>query len=336
METQLLDSDQILTASEIIKNGGIVGIPTETVYGLAADAFNVEAVLKIFEAKGRPPDNPLIVHIASMKDLKLIVKEFPENAQKLAKTFWPGPLTLILPKQKSIPDCVSAGLGSVAVRFPSHNLARKIITLVKAPLVAPSANKSGSPSPTSAQHVSSDLGGRIDAVLDGGACALGIESTVIDLTEKIPKVLRPGIISPSELQKCIGEIEIYNFIYDKMVVEEKPKSPGMKYTHYSPRANVVIVKGPQEKYINFVNLNSKKNSIALCFEEDIAFLKIPYISYGKLSDTKTQAKRLFSSLRKADDIGAETVYARHHFVDDISIAIYNRLIRAAGFQTIDL
>jgi len=336
MKTLYLKSNETEKAAKIIKNGGIIAIPTETVYGLAANTFNEEAVRKIFLAKGRPSDNPLIVHIASVMDIYDIVTDFPVKAQKLAKKFWPGPLTIILPKKSVIPDIVTGGINSVAVRFPAHELAQEIIKKSGVPLVAPSANSSGSPSPTNANHVINDLDSKIDAVLDGGSCKVGLESTVISLTEETPRLLRPGAITPSDIEKVIGKIYIDNSVYSKLNPQEKVISPGTKYKHYSPKAKVILIKASSEKYAKFVNSKSSENLLSLCFEEDISKLNVPYISYGSKNDYSFQAQKLFESLREADDKKVSIIYAHACNIEGVGIAVYNRLVRAAGFNILKL
>ncbi len=336
MKTLHLSESETKKAAEILKNGGIVAIPTETVYGLASNTFNVNAIKKIFEAKGRPADNPLIVHIANLNDIHKVASEFNEKAQKLANKFWPGPLTMILPKNKDVPSIVTAGMNSVAVRFPSNEVAREIINLSGDPLVAPSANISGSPSPTKFKHVVDDLENKVDALVDGGECKYGLESTVISLLGTVPKLLRPGAITPEEIEKVIGKIEIDNSVYSKIKEGQKALCPGMKYKHYSPKANVILLEGSTEKYTEFIKNNSKENLVALCFDEDIPKLLCRYIPYGSQNDFKSQAKKLFSSLREADKLNPSIIYAHCPHAEGIGIAVYNRLIRSAGFDIIKL
>ena len=336
METELLNSSQISRAAEILKDGGIVAIPTETVYGLAANAYNVEAIKKVFEAKGRPSDNPLIVHISDMVSIKDIVSEFPESAEKLAKNFWPGPLTMILPRNALIPDEVTGGMDSVAVRYPSHTVAQKIISEAGVPLVAPSANISGSPSPTKFEHVVKDLSGKVDAIVDGGDCDIGLESTVISLLDDVPKILRPGKVTPEDIIKVLGKVEVDKAVINGLNGDQKALSPGMKYKHYSPKTPVEMIMGNSEEYTNFVNSKKGENIMALCFDEDIEKLEVPYISYGSIKDTESQAHKLFDILRKVDDLKCEKIYAHYAEKDGLSLAVYNRLVRAAGFDIVRL
>lgn len=341
MKTLLLNNtpEDIKTAAEILKNGGLVGIPTETVYGLAADALSGAAVAKIFAAKGRPMDNPLIVHISDFSDIQRfnLVREIPASAKILADKFWPGALTIIMKKSDNIPDEVSAGLDTVAIRFPSHSVAQKIIKQSKTVLAAPSANLSGSPSPTTAAHVLSDMNGRIDAVLDGGASDVGVESTVITLAGDVPRVLRPGGITVEQLREVLGEVEVDNAVLNKLEDGAKAASPGMKYKHYAPRARVILLKCSDNEYINYVNKNCADGVAALCCDEDIPLLKAKTFTLGGRGDYITQAHRLFDELRKIDlDGNVKTVYSRLPSVQGVGMAVYNRLIRAAGFEVIDL
>ncbi len=336
METRHLNASQTNEAAEILKNGGVVAIPTETVYGLAASAFDEEAIKKIYKAKGRPTDNPLIVHIADINSLDAVVAGLSLKAAILAKKFWPGPLTMVLPKSRFIPEIVSAGLDSVAVRFPSNETAQEIIIKAGVPLVAPSANKSGKTSPTTVQHVLLDMDGLIDAVVDGGSCTIGLESTVVSLMDGSPRLLRPGAITLEDLQNVIDEVKVDESIYRDLNSGEKAISPGMKYKHYAPSAKVIVVSGNQENYINFVNSASEKNVMALCFDEDIPYIKIPYISYGGMRNADEQARNLFDALRKTDEMSAKVVYARCPDKDGVGMAVYNRLMRAAGFEILNV
>lgn len=340
MKTLLLndnDSD-IQTAAKILRRGGLVGIPTETVYGLAADALNGSAVAGIFAAKGRPMDNPLIVHIADFGDIQKfgLVSYIPESAERLAQRFWPGPLTMIMKKSGVIPNEVSAGLDTVAIRLPGHPLARKIIRAAGTPLAAPSANLSGSPSPTTAARVMDDMNGKIDAVVDGGACEVGVESTVITLATEIPRVLRPGGVTVEQLREVIGEVEVDPAVTSKLAEGEKAASPGMKYKHYAPKVKVVLLKCSDSEYINYVN-SKGEHAAALCCDEDIPLLSVRCFPLGKRGDFATHAQRLFEELRQLDEYPElEVAYARLPSTDGVGLAVYNRLIRAAGFEVIDL
>ena len=340
MKTLLLKNteEDIKTAAELLKNGGVVGIPTETVYGLAADALNPEAVKKIFKAKGRPGDNPLIVHICDFSDIERLnlVTKIPDTAKKLADAFWPGPLTMIMKKSDVIPNEVSAGLDTVAIRFPSHKTAQAIIRESGTVLAAPSANISGSPSPTTAQHVMNDMDGKIDAVLDGGASEVGLESTVITLAGDVPRVLRPGGITVEMLESVLGKVEVDDAVLHKLADNVKVASPGMKYKHYAPKAQVTILRGDFAKYKEFIKRHTEPGVWALCFDGEGAQLGVPFIEYGKNHDGVTQAHHLFTALRDLDKHGAQVVYARCPEQDGVSMAVYNRLIRAAAFRVVEL
>lgn len=338
MKTQILSQNDTLAAAKILKAGGVVAIPTETVYGLAANAFNNEAVKKIFIAKGRPSDNPLIVHISQVDEIYALVHDFTAEAQKLAEAFWPGPLTIILKKSDAISKIVSGGLDSVAIRLPGHPVARRIIREAGFPLVAPSANTSGSPSPTSAAHVIADLDEKIDAVVDVGRCKFGVESTVISLCEAVPKILRPGAVTLEQIKCTLGNVEIDNAVLNPLSKGVRPISPGTKYKHYAPKVEVVILKGDRGAYIDYINSDhSGKNVVALCYDEDLPFLNVPAISYGKESDSTLQAEKLFDSLRAIDKIeDVDIVYARCPSKCGIGLAVYNRLLRAAGFRIIEI
>ncbi len=341
LNTLMLSSskEDIEKAAKIIRDGGLVGMPTETVYGLAADALNGNAVSKIFKAKGRPGDNPLIVHVSSFEDIEKynLVKKIPEKAKILAEKYWPGPLTIIMEKSDIIPGEVSAGLDTVAVRVPSHKVAASLIREAKTPIAAPSANLSGSPSPTTAQHVFNDMNSRIEAIIDGGECSVGVESTVITLAGEKPRLLRPGGITLEQLRSTLGEVEMDDAVLHKLKEGATAASPGMKYKHYAPKANVVILKGGSQKYIDYVNSRCDKNTAALCWEEDVEKLKCKTLSMGGEKDKESQAHRLFDELREIDnDENIKTVFARCPDTKGIGLAVYNRLIRAAGFEVIDL
>ena len=328
------DNNAIETAAEILQNGGLVAIPTETVYGLAANALDSEAVKKIFVAKGRPQDNPLIVHVSSVEEIEPLVEEIDPRAYALAEKYWPGPLTIIMKKSDRIPDEVSAGLDTVAIRMPSHECARAIISASGLPLAAPSANASGRPSPTKASHVIEDLDGRIDAVVDGGESDVGVESTVVTLCTNPPTLLRPGGITPQQLTDVLGEIEISHAVYEKLKDGEKVQSPGMKYKHYAPKAQVTIIKGNFEQYKNFL-LAQKDTVCAVCFEgEGKHFEK--YIEYGREYDELSQAHSIFDALREVDAMDCKRAFVRCPVSDGVGLAVYNRLLRSAAFRVIDL
>lgn len=333
-DTKILSTkaEDIELAAELLQKGEIVGIPTETVYGLAADATNEMAVKKIFIAKGRPQDNPLIVHIADIADIDKYVKNIPEIAYKLAEKFWPGPLTMVLQKRDIIPDITSAGLDTVGIRFPVHKTAQDIIKASGVALAAPSANLSGSPSPTTAKHVFDDMHGRIPAIVDGGACKVGVESTVISFEKDGVRLLRPGYISIEDLASVAGTVYHDKGITEAVKDNEKVLSPGMKYKHYSPKANITIIEGSKDKFIDYVNHINDINTYALIFGDESKDIKIKYLSYGETSEE--QACNLFNVLRKFDDLGAKQVYARCPSSLGVGLAVYNRLLRSAGFEVI--
>lgn len=339
METLLLDAKNkgaTETAANILKNGGLVAIPTETVYGLAANAFDPSACANIFKAKGRPGDNPLIVHICNMEMLSEIVSEVPEKAKLLAEKFWPGPLTMIMKKSENIPDVTSANLPSVAVRFPAHPVAKEIIEKAGLPLAAPSANLSGSPSPTTFEHCVHDLMGRVDGIIDGGACEVGVESTIISFADEKPVLLRPGYVTLEQLRETIGEVEVSHAVLEKLEEGEKVLSPGMKYKHYAPKAQVTLIKASSEDYVKYVNEHSGEGVFALCFDEEAEKLSVSTVCYGSEFSDAQQAEHIFEALRRIDESGAERVYAHSPKVSGIGLAVYNRLIRAAGFDVIEL
>lgn len=328
------DIDNIKRAAQILKNGGVVAIPTETVYGLAADAFNEDAVRSIFEAKGRPQDNPLIVHISSFDEIYSLCQEVPPEAKKLCDKFWPGPLTIILKKRSDVPLTTSGGLDTVAVRMPSNEIANKIIGL-SCPLAAPSANISGFPSPTLFDHVEADMMGRVDAICSGGECAVGVESTVITLATEKPMLLRPGGITREQLESVLGEIDVSDAILNPMKNDEAAPSPGMKYKHYSPNAAITIARGSLDEFVAFAKNNPSYDSV-LCFEgQEHYFEGKTVVTYGKENEPLSQTKRLFTALRELDEKGAKNVIALSPKRDGIGLAVCNRLYRAAAFRIIN-
>ena len=339
MKTQILKPDKksIELACSLIKNGEVVGVPTETVYGLAGDANNPEAIKKIFEAKGRPADNPLIVHISNLSQLDGLVREFSTDAKALADAFWPGPLTIIMPKGKNVCDATCAGLDSVGIRMPANEVARSIIEKSNTPFAAPSANISGKPSPTNANDVFEDMNGKIQLIIDGGECLAGVESTVVSVLNETPIILRPGVVTKSQMEAVLNKpVLIAKEVTAGVTNDEAVLSPGMKYKHYSPNAEIVILKGNFDQFAEFVNNQTQENIFAMCFDGEEQFLTVPAISYGKADDPKTQAHNLFAVLRELDKKNAKIVYARCPEMDGVSLAVYNRLIRSAGFKIIDL
>jgi len=308
----------IAHAADLIKQGELVAIPTETVYGLAANALDPAAVAKIFAAKGRPQDNPLIVHILSIEDAAPLVTHIPEQALSLAKTFWPGPLTIVLEKSALVPEIVSAGLPTVALRAPSHPAARALLRACGLPLAAPSANKSGSPSPTTSQHVVDDMSGRIAAVLDGGPCDIGVESTVITLATPIPMLLRPGGVSLEDLKIVLGELRISEAVTRELQAHEHAQSPGMKHRHYAPKAELTLVHGSFEEITRYAK------------EQDADGV----LDFGE--NPEEQARQLFAKLREIDALGLRKVFVRCPGKQGIGLAVYNRLLRAAEFREVTL
>ena len=338
METKFLDGESkqdIDIAAKILKTGGLVAIPTETVYGLAANALNSDAVAKIFKAKGRPMDNPLIVHISRFEDIYKLVKGVPKKAKELADRYWPGPMTIILPKSDLIPDEVSAGLPTVAVRMPSHPVARAIIEKAGIPLAAPSANSSGLPSPTTARHVMDDMNGKIDAIVDGGACDVGIESTVVTLATEVPRLLRPGGITHEQLEEVLGRVDIDPAVLSELKEGERPASPGMKYKHYSPKAEVYIVNGNLPSFKYQLDCDPRECDAALCFEGEENELSVPCLSFGRQDHSLEQAHSLFNDLRKFDDMGIKRVFVRAPSSEGVGLGVYNRLLRAAAFKILE-
>lgn len=339
VENIIKDAEKIERAAALLRAGEVVAIPTETVYGLAASALDEKAVAKIFAAKGRPQDNPLIVHIAELGTLEKIVEEIPESAIKLANAFWPGPLTMILKKRDVIPDVVSAGLKTVGVRFPEHRVARAVIYSAGVPLAAPSANTSGRPSPTAAAHVQEDMEGKIPAIIDGGSCGVGLESTVVDLTGEKPRLLRPGGITPAALRHVLGEIEIDPAVTREIARDAVVRAPGMKYRHYAPKAPVVILDGDARRAQDYIRKNSAGERVAmLCFEEEAALFSEVcghVVSYGSAAHPEELAHGLFDALRKFDEMDLSKIYAREpEMGDGIELAVINRLQKAAGFTRV--
>ena len=336
-ETKLLDNSKksIEIAADFLKSGEVVGMPTETVYGLAANSFDENAVHKIFKAKGRPSDNPLIVHISSIDMLDELVSEIPELAKKCFEKFTPGPLTMIMPKSYKIPAVTSGGLDTVGIRMPSHKTARDIIDACGFPLAAPSANLSGSPSPTTAKHVFDDMNGRIPCIIDGGFSAVGVESTVISFEDNAIRLLRPGFISVEDLKEITDNVLIDDGVLHMLDKNAVVASPGMKYKHYSPKADVVIIDGNLENFREYVSSHIEENLWCMPFSaDDMTGLNIPFIAYGETSEE--QAHKVFDVLRELDNVGAKKVYARCPKPYGVGLAVYNRLLRAAGFQVIKL
>lgn len=332
-------------AANIIQNGGLVAFPTETVYGLGANALDPEAVKKIYAAKGRPSDNPLIIHISDLSELEPLVKNVSLKAQALIDAFWPGPLTIIFEKSDLIPKETSGGLNTVAIRFPKDKVAQYLIKASKRPIAAPSANSSGKPSPTHASHVAFDLDGKIDMIIDGGHCDFGLESTIVDVTGDIPYLLRPGSVTLSMLEAVLGKIEVDKAVLTKLNSDEKPKAPGMKYTHYSPCASVTIIKGEINEMINKIselcqkdNIDNKKVCIIATEQTAEAYysLNAEVLIIGDRLKPETIAANLFKMLRKCDFLGIDNVYVEAFEETEVGLAIMNRLKKAAGYNIINV
>lgn len=336
MDTLMLSAseDDIIAAAELLKKSEVVAIPTETVYGLAANAYDEAAVRKIFAAKGRPCDNPLIVHISDLDMIKDIASKVPKLAMKCAERFWPGPLTMIMPKSDRIPLVTSGGLDTVGIRFPSDKCAHSIIEKCGFPLAAPSANLSGSPSPTNAKRVFEDMNGRIAAIVDGGESEVGVESTVIAFENEGIRILRPGKISYEDLKAVTDNVFIDHGVLERVAEGEKVRSPGMKYKHYAPKAEVVLLDGTAEEFRDYVKENSADGCFCLVFSDKEAVDGVPYLTYGESADE--QAHWLFERLRQFDGMGAKKVFAHCPSQDGVGLAVYNRILRSAGFNVIEL
>lgn len=352
------DPETIARAGKILREGGLVAFPTETVYGLGGDALNPESSKKIYAAKGRPSDNPLIVHIADRKDLARIAAEVPESAVRLMDEYWPGPVTMIFPKTEEVPMETTGGLPTVAVRFPSHPTARALIRAAGGYIAAPSANLSGRPSPTSAAHVAQDLSGRIEMIIDGGNAAIGLESTIVDFTEEIPVILRPGFINYEMLKDVLGEVKV-----DPGILSEnehvRPKAPGMRYRHYAPKAPLVVIEGEPEKVTDLIRKYLEKaaaegkRAAVLCSDETADSyeraaekirsggaeqngknLCVMVSPIGSLTEDESIARHLFGQLRLFDEQNIDIIYSEAFDTPRLGQAIMNRLLKAAGHTVI--
>ncbi len=323
-------------AAELLKKGELVALPTETVYGLGANGLDPDAVAKIFAAKGRPQDNPLILHIAEAADMEKYCHHIPEVAYKLAEKFWPGPLTMVLPAKECVPKCTTAGLPTVAVRCPDNTVTREIIRLSGVPIAAPSANISGKPSTTTAEHVLHDHEGKIPMIVDGGPCRVGVESTIIDLSDEKPRLLRPGGITPDQLAKVVGDLILDKAITESVEKDAVVKAPGMKYKHYAPACRVIIVDGELSAAAGYVKKHFSPNNRVLCFEEELeAFANFSPLAYGKEADPDSLMAGLFAALRELDDPAIGTVFARCPQGTGKALAVQNRLGKAAGFYRVN-
>ena len=321
-------------AAELLRNGEVVAIPTETVYGLAAQIYSDDAVKNIFNVKGRPQDNPIIVHISSINMLKELVTEIPETARVLMDHFWPGPLTIIFKKSKAVSDIITCGMDTVAIRFPVNEIAQEIITATGIPLAAPSANLSGKPSPTTAEHCIYDLNGKIPLIVDGGSCDVGVESTVVNVCGSKPTILRPGIISLEEIKLYLPDAIVSDTVLRAVRDDEKVESPGMKYKHYSPNCDVVLVESTIDGFVRFVNENAQDGDYAMCFTEEYSYLRIPYLIYGSEDDPEEQAHNIFGTLRKLEAYGAKRILIHAPDKAGKALAVMNRLLRASGFNVV--
>ena len=339
MKTQVLpvSESSIALGGKILREGGLVGMPTETVYGLGANALDPKAVRSIFEAKGRPGDNPLIVHVSCVEEIPPLVREIPKAARKLMDAFWPGPMTLILPKADCIPSVVSAGLDTVGIRLPTSEAARALIAAAGCPVAAPSGNRSGRPSPTTARHMLEDMDGRIPLILDGGACEVGVESSVIDATGETPMILRPGGITPEMVEEVLGRVEVDEHVMSPLAEGEAVRSPGMKYKHYAPEARTIIFEGDAA---NVVDAICRRYDAAEAAGERVAILGFDEhdfgtrnrISLGHATCPQEAAARLFGALRELDERGETLALCEAVDMAGIGLAVMNRMGRAAAFD----
>ena len=336
MKTERLTAADVERAAEILRRGGLLGIPTETVYGLGANGLDEEAVARIFAAKGRPQDNPLILHIPSADWLERYCEAVPA-AYTLAERFWPGPLTMILARKPAVPDAVTAGLDTVGMRCPAHPLCRAIIAAAGVPVAAPSGNTSGRPSPTSMADMLEDMEGKIDGIVDGGPCAVGVESTILDLTEQPPRLLRPGGVTLEELRAVLGEVAVDPAVTRLMGEGERPRAPGMKYRHYAPKAPVTVVKGDAAATAAYIQARLKAGEGVVCFDE-YAGLYAGHIveKLGPADDKAAQARNVFDALRAFDDTNVTAIWSQCPDEAGLGLAVSNRLGKAAGFHIIDL
>lgn len=336
------EEDSLRYAGDIMKKGGLVAFPTETVYGLGGDALNSASARKIYAAKGRPSDNPLIIHISKWEDIYAIVSDVPETAHKIAQAFWPGPLTMILPKSEKVPYETTGGLDTVAVRMPSLLSARKLIDYSGGYVAAPSANTSGKPSPTVAKYVIEDMMGKIDVIIDGGAVGIGLESTIIDLTVEPPQILRPGYITQEKLSAVLGQVdEDITMLHADS--GQAPKAPGMKYRHYAPKGELVIVQGQPKQVIAYINEQAAREKEkgervgVIGTEEQLKSYRADVVkSVGSRTDEESIARHLYTILREFDDEEVTQIYSEGFATEGFGQAIMNRLLKAAGHKIIEL
>ncbi len=339
METMVLSAQAPETAqiaADLIKKGQLVALPTETVYGLGANGLDEEAVSKIFVVKGRPQDNPLILHVADESQMENLCHSIPESAYRLARAFWPGPLTIVLPARDIVPKKTTGGLSTVAIRCPDCEITRKIIALSGVPVAAPSANLSGKPSTTTAQHVLDDHQGKLPCVVDGGPCKVGVESTIVDLTEERPRLLRPGGITPEDLLEVLGDLVVDKAVTAQLSQNDVAKAPGMKYRHYAPRCPVVIVSGSRQAASRYIHNHFAPGDRVLCFREELPLYEdCNPLSYGQEADPASLSAGLFAALRELDKEEIGKVYARCPEGGGIAYAVQNRLKKAAAFQVVN-
>ena len=339
METKVLSAtaaDTAQLAADLIKDGQLVALPTETVYGLGANGLDENAVAKIFVAKGRPQDNPLILHVADASQMEALCHSIPESAYKLAEAFWPGPLTIVLPAKDIVPKRTTGGLSTVAIRCPDCEITRSIISLAGVPIAAPSANLSGKPSTTTAMHVLDDHNGKIPCIVDGGPCKVGVESTIVDLTEDRPRLLRPGGITPEQLLEVLGDLVVDKAVTAQLNKDDIAKAPDMKYRHYAPSCPVIIVAGNREAACRYIHKHFAPGDRVLCFEEELPLYgDCAPLAYGREDAPETLSAGLFAALRELDKEDIGTVYARCPEGGGIAYAVQNRLKKAAAFQVVN-
>lgn len=344
-DVENIDIEAIKEAGEVIRRGGLVAFPTETVYGLGADGMDAEASAKIYAAKGRPSDNPLILHIADVSALDDIASDIPDKAKLLMDKFWPGPMTLIFRKKPEVPYGTTGGLETVAVRYPEHPVALELIKAAGTPIAAPSANTSGRPSPTKAEHVIEDMDGKIDMILDGGQVGIGIESTIVDVTQDVPMILRPGYITKAMVEAVVGEVAVDKVVQarsiDELGGDYAPKAPGMKYKHYAPKAELTMFEGSIDKVIEVINQKAledesdgEKVGIIATEESKHLYKKGRVVSIGSRKDEESIARGLYGILRDFDDMGVDVIYSETFYDDNLGQAIMNRLIKAAGYKIV--
>lgn len=336
-----INDNDLQEAAQILRDGGLVAFPTETVYGLGANALNEEAAKKIYAAKGRPSDNPLIAHISCMKELEPLVSSIPEAGRKLAEAYWPGPLTMVFPKSAAVPYGTTGGLDTVAVRMPSDPVANRLIALAGVPVAAPSANTSGRPSPTTAQHVWQDMNGRIEMIIDGGPVGIGVESTIVDVTGEVPTLLRPGAVTMEMLEETVGHVEIDPAIQGPVSADVKPKAPGMKYRHYAPKAELTLVEGEAAAVVAKIGELVKKHEAAgekvgvICTEETKSQYPEGVLRcIGSREHEETIAHNLFAVLREFDDLQVDVIFSESFSKNHLGQAIMNRLMKAAGYHVL--